>query len=168
MSKSRGFTLIELLITISIIAVLSAMALVLYSTIMKQGRDSKRQSDLRSIQSALEQYNNDQGFYPRFLNSTLSPTNFDSSLTSSTANTSPPSPIKTYLNNIPNDSSYPYSYYARVAGNPPAGNDCDYSVAAPCTSYCLYAHIENPPSPLPAAPAGCPYSGTYNFVLTPP
>ncbi len=64
MPKARGFTLIELLISISIIAILSAIGLVAYSTVLKQGRDSKRQSDLRSIQSALEQYYAKQFSYP--------------------------------------------------------------------------------------------------------
>ena len=53
--KTRGFTLIELLVTVTIIAVLSAIGLVIYHVVLEQGRDSKRQSDLRTIQSALEQ-----------------------------------------------------------------------------------------------------------------
>ncbi|MCL5073272.1 MAG: prepilin-type N-terminal cleavage/methylation domain-containing protein [Actinobacteria bacterium] len=64
LQKNKGFTLIELLITLTIIAVLSAIGLVAFSYVLKQGRDSKRQSDLRAIQSALEQYYSDQGSYP--------------------------------------------------------------------------------------------------------
>lgn len=68
MTKSKGFTLIELLITITIIAVLSAIALVSYSAFMKNSRDAKRQSDLKFIQSALEQYHADNFKYPGELN----------------------------------------------------------------------------------------------------
>lgn len=64
MTKSKGFTLIELLITITIIAILSAIALVSYSAFMKNSRDAKRQSDLKFIQSALEQYHADNFTYP--------------------------------------------------------------------------------------------------------
>lgn len=87
----RGFTLVELLVTISIIATISAIGFLTYTTVLKQGRDAKRQSDLRAIQSALEQYRADQGSYPTALASLTTP--------------------KTYLNQIPQDplgSSYGY------------------------------------------------------------
>ena len=150
MKKRRGFTLIELLVTISIIAILSAIGLVAYSTVLKQGRDSKRQADLRSIQSALEQYNSDQGFYPAPSPSPFTP---GSSLNNCTGNPNTPcSSTKVYLNTIPSDPT----------GSP------QYSYTASSTSYCLYAKMEN--SSLPA-PTVCPYTGiytSYNFVVTPP
>ncbi|OGE77195.1 hypothetical protein A3J19_01810 [Candidatus Daviesbacteria bacterium RIFCSPLOWO2_02_FULL_41_8] len=59
-----GFTLIELLVVITIISILMAVGFTVYSFAVRQGRDSKRQSDMRAIQSALEQYYFDQGFYP--------------------------------------------------------------------------------------------------------
>lgn len=94
--SNKGFTLIELLITISIIAILSAIGIVTYSSVLKQGRDSKRQSDLRSIQSALEQYYSDQMAYPSAL---PSPGN---ALTGG---------VKTYLNAVPDDSDSSKKYY---------------------------------------------------------
>ena len=60
----RGFTLIELLITISIIAILAAVGLVVYSTAQKQGRISKRVQDLKAISLALETYHTAIGSYP--------------------------------------------------------------------------------------------------------
>jgi len=113
MPKSRGFTLIELLITISIIAILSAIGLVAYSSVAKQGRDSKRQSDLRSIQSALEQYNSDLGSYPAALPAVGIPLKS-------------PDNTKTYLNQMPGDSDSSRTYYYAVVG----------------TSYCLYAQLD--------------------------
>lgn len=129
--KKSGFTLIELLITISIIAVLAAIGFVSYTTVLKSGRDSKRQSDLRAIQSAVEQYHNDQGFYPL-------------------ATTDLTSGSKKYLNSVPqdpiNDAIYNYRYekisssyclYANLEGNTPGLSGCspigsyDFAVTPP-------------------------------------
>ncbi len=55
----KGFTLLELLVVIAIIAVLISMATVSYSSAQRKGRDSKRKSDLKAMQAALEQYNAD-------------------------------------------------------------------------------------------------------------
>lgn len=96
----HGFTLIELLITISIIAILSAIGLVIFSSVIKQGRDSKRQADLRSIQSALEQYNSDRGYYPANVT-------FGGALAGGG---------KTYMNTIPGDSDSTRTYYYAAVG----------------------------------------------------
>ena len=172
--KPRGFTLIELLITVSIIAILSAIGFVVYSNVLKQGRDSKRQSDLRSIQSALEQYNSDQGFYPfsEWMNG--SPTcglddliagyvSCGTSFTNLTGNLVYVPVTKTYMNSLPQDptGTARYKYQA-------SPGTCIHGVAGPCTSYCLYAKLENPPSPVPSPPTGCTYPAGYNFAVTPP
>ncbi len=60
----KGFTLIEILVVISIIGILSALALVSFSSARLRSRDARRLSDLRQISTALELYNNDQGIYP--------------------------------------------------------------------------------------------------------
>lgn len=99
-NKTLGFTLVELLVVISIIAVLSAIGLVIYSNVIKQGRDSKRQSDLRVIQSALEQYYADQFSYPDNI----------------TAGTPLSAGGKTYLNQIPGDSNPSKNYYYARSG----------------------------------------------------
>lgn len=143
--KSNGFTLVELLITISIIAILTAIGLVSYSAVAKQGRDSKRQSDLRSIQSALEQYRADQGFYAGSLPPPGSPLRS-------------PDGSKTYLNQVPQEplSSPQYGYNALPM-------NCDNS-SVKCTSYCIYAYLENNPPGI----GNCPPSSSYNFTVTPP
>lgn len=145
--KTRGFTLIELLVTVSIIAVLSAIGLVVYSSVLKQGRDSKRQSDLRSIQSALEQYFADQFYYPSAI------TFNDEALSGGG---------KTYLNTIPSDptSDPQYSYVPSTS----SGSACDNSSTATfCTKYCLYAKLENSTP----GTGNCTATG-YNFAVTPP
>lgn len=54
--KLAGFTLLELLVVISIIVILVTIGMSSYSTAQKKGRDAKRKSDLKEIQTALEQY----------------------------------------------------------------------------------------------------------------
>lgn len=140
MPKKTGFTLIELLISVSIIAVLSAIGLVVYSSVLKQGRDSKRQSDLRSIQSALEQYYSDQLNYP----------------TGITAGSPLSAGTKTYMKTVPTGSPA-YVYTA-------LGTNCAVSTPQNCTSYCLYADLENTSPGL----SGCAANGTNDFAVTPP
>ncbi|MBI4036040.1 type II secretion system protein [Candidatus Daviesbacteria bacterium] len=150
-AQKKGFTLIELLITISIIAILSAIGLILYSSVLKQGRDSKRQADLKSIQLALEQYVTEADAYPGQIGYLC--------------NISQGSPCagsrRNYMTQIPQG----YGYVP--LGCDAAGNNC--------TSYCLYAKLENPPSPPQSLPVSCgtswplaPDFSDYNFVVTPP
>lgn len=189
MKNRKGFTLVELLVTISIIGILSAIGLVLYSTVLKQSRDSKRQSDLKSIQLALEQYSNDQGFYPYAdwpsfgncgLNEKLAHTascvtfdfrNHDGHPDSRTSGALSSVPIKTYMNSLPQDPTDPTgSTRYKYVSFPTActGVDLGESGTTKCTSYCLYARLENPPSPIPSPPTGCTYPSGYSFVVTPP
>ena len=55
-SKRFGFTLIELLIVIAVIGILVSIATFAYTTAQKKTRDSRRQSDLKALQSGFEQY----------------------------------------------------------------------------------------------------------------
>lgn len=137
MQKTKGFTLIELLITITIIAVLSLIGLVAYTAFLKNARDSKRQSDLKFIQSALENYHADKLSYPESL----------STLTSVDG--------KVYLNQIPNDpngSQYSYTKTGCGTGNPPP-------------DYCLGANMEN--TPPPTSDSNCSLQGSNYCVTRP-
>lgn len=64
MKKTNGFTLVELLISISIIAILSVVLSVSFSSAQKSGRDQRRIADLKAIQNAAEQYFLLNGGYP--------------------------------------------------------------------------------------------------------
>ena len=62
--NKKGFTLIELLVVIAIIGLLSTLAVVALSSARTKARDSKRLSDLKQTQTALELYYTDQNQYP--------------------------------------------------------------------------------------------------------
>jgi len=54
--RKLGFTLLELLVVIGIIGVLVSLGVSSYSTAQKKARDSRRKSDLKTIQACMEQY----------------------------------------------------------------------------------------------------------------
>lgn len=62
----RGFTLVELLIVIAIIAILSAIAMVVFSGIQKSARDSKRRSDIEALAQAVRMYALSNKSFPAF------------------------------------------------------------------------------------------------------
>lgn len=61
-----AFTIIELVIAITIIAVLSTMGTMVYTSSLQSSRDARRKSDLEQIRSALELYRSNSGtsLYP--------------------------------------------------------------------------------------------------------
>jgi len=72
--NKRGFTLIELLVVIAIIGLLSTLAVVALGSARTKARDSKRLSDLKQVQTALELYYTDQGAYPIVSSTTMGAT----------------------------------------------------------------------------------------------
>lgn len=52
----KGFTLIELLVVISIIGILITIGAVSFGSAQRRGRDARRRSDMKSIQTAQEQF----------------------------------------------------------------------------------------------------------------
>lgn len=153
--NTLGFTLVELLIAITIIAILSIIGLSVYQSVYKSSRDAKRRSDLKFIQSALEQYHGDQKYYPFTLPSNGSELSFTNSSGRKFV----------YMNKVPQDpGTTPYLYM-------PSGTGCSSNdTAASCSGYCLYVRLENstgvtsdPGCSVP--PSG--YSG-YNYGVTRP
>ena len=64
-NKKLGFTLIELLVVVAIIGVLASVVMVSLNSAREKGRDARRLSDLKQIQTALEMYYDDHGYYPQ-------------------------------------------------------------------------------------------------------
>lgn len=59
-----GFTFIELLVSVTITAIMMAVAVVSYSSTNIRSRDAKRKADLEVIRSALEICRSNYGEYP--------------------------------------------------------------------------------------------------------
>lgn len=143
--KIQGFTLIELMISIAIIGIVFGVIITSAGSIQKGSRDTQRQSHLRTIQSALEQFRADNNYYPPNL------------YTGANSLNSP----KPYLNPIPvdpsNSSPYPYAADPAACPNP-----------SPCSKYCLYAKLENVPNPTQAPTGSCVVTPTQNTYVNQP
>lgn len=158
----QGFTLVELLITVTVVALLTTIALVSYTAFVRNSRDAKRQSDLLLIQSALEQYHADQSYYPQ--ENTISTCvdgklKFGCPLKNSSGS-------KSYLKELPQDPSGAASSY--VYQVKPGGASCSDNPKK-CKTYCLFAIKEG--SDLKSQlSADCPSfpSGNYKLLVTPP
>lgn len=105
MKRKNGFTLVELLVVISILGILSTVALVVYSGVTARARDNQRIKNLQAIKQALELYRSDVHNYPTSLTFGVG-----SNLTNGSS---------TYLSPIPQDVGSPnriYNYFAPTDG----------------------------------------------------
>lgn len=126
---SKAFTLLEMLVVIGIIAIVVSMGFVSYSTAQKKARDARRRSDLKAIQSALEQYYSVCGY--------VYPTPDSSQVPTSIACASPATTIMATVNTDPKSAVR----YAMTQND-----TSDYTICAPntpplesesVTPYCL-------------------------------
>jgi len=62
--RNQGFTIVELLIVIVVIGILALLVITTYSGIQQKARNSKRQTDVQSIQTQLEAFFSQNGYYP--------------------------------------------------------------------------------------------------------
>jgi len=162
---ARGFTLIELLVVIVIISILTGLLMANFVGIRQRGRDAQRKSDLRQLQSALEFYRSDHGYYP------CTPTSCN--LSNSLPNKLPCNSVlksvdgsTIYLEKIPcepllSSTNIDYVYV-------PSPGSCNNTTII-CTKYVLTACLENPnDSDIDKVriSTGCtssPYNGTFNL-----
>lgn len=136
MNKKEGFTLIELMVTISIMAILSATAMIVYSGVTAKARDTQRIKDLTTIRQALELYRADLHNYPSSLDL------INGSITNCTGVSGCTIPSVTYLKQMPQDPMMPGRNYA-------------YSVTS--SGFILCARSENGGT----AATGCPNSSLF-------
>ena len=111
--KSKGFTLIELLVVVAIIGILATVVLTSLSSARSSARDAKRLADVKTIQTALELYNLDNGSYPT-TNWVGSHNSSWSSLETALGITLPVDPLNSGNGNNASarDGDYVYSYRA--------------------------------------------------------
>lgn len=161
---SLGFTLIEIIIAVTIVGVVFGVVISSAAAIQKSGRNAQRQSDLRALQSAFQQYYADQHFFPQNPVNLTSVTDINSNLGNPIS--PPPANPNLYLKTIPKEpqkNSLPYIYKAYKDRSLDETVQCDNTVGSTtkCQYYILCAKMEDSSSPV----ASC--GGQYNFMLTP-
>lgn len=62
--RGQGFTIVELLIVIVVIGILALLVITTYSGIQAKARNSKRSTDVSTIQTQLEAFFSQNGYYP--------------------------------------------------------------------------------------------------------
>lgn len=63
-TSREGFSFIELLVSVTIIMVISSIAVVSFQSANKRARDDRRKADLEKTRAALEMYRTDYDLYP--------------------------------------------------------------------------------------------------------
>lgn len=139
----QGFTLLEVLVSATIIAVLTVIGVVSYSSVNKRSRDVKRKSDLEQVRSALEMFRADNGAYPGVgAGSWINASGLDTGGASGL--------VSTYMPAVPDDpdsdqdyfyegiqtagvyASYCVCGYLESIGTGPAQSTCTVSLPASC------------------------------------
>jgi prepilin-type N-terminal cleavage/methylation domain-containing protein len=133
-----GFTIVELLIVIVVIGILALLVITTYSGIQAKARNAKRQSDIKSLQTQLEAFFSQNGYYPSLTDMNSSSwlgTNMKSLDQNALIDPSNTSQSKTLTN-----SSTPDKQYGYVVTDS-SGNLCETDDTT-CAKYTLYAHYE--------------------------
>lgn len=122
-----GFTLIELLVSIAILAILSAVAMVVYNGVTAKVRDGQRFKDLQTIKQALELYRSDIHNYPKTSDFVLN------------SNTTLSFGSSTYLSPVPLDTDSSRNYYYLASPS-----SCDNATQnTTCTGFILCGRRES-------------------------
>ncbi|MBC7074845.1 MAG: prepilin-type N-terminal cleavage/methylation domain-containing protein [Syntrophomonadaceae bacterium] len=67
-NKNRGFTLVELVIVMAILAVLAALAIPKYTSVLSEAKAKSDQTNVKLLQDAIDLYYAENGEYPATLN----------------------------------------------------------------------------------------------------
>lgn len=135
--NNKGFTIVELLIVIVVIAILAMLVLTTYSGIQSKARNSQRQTDVQSMQTQLEAFFSQNGYYPSRTNmndATWRSTNMKSLDTQALVDPKNPTQSSTLVA-APAANSYSYE----VTDSADASCEAD---ATQCAKYTLTATYE--------------------------
>lgn len=134
---NKGFTIVELLIVIVVIGILALLVITTYSGIQAKARNAKRQTDIQSVQTQLEAFFSQNGYYPSLANmndSSWLSTNMKSLDTTALTDPSNPTSSKALVA-TPTEKSYSYA----VTNS--SGGSCE-SDDTTCAKYTLTADYE--------------------------
>ena len=136
--RNQGFTIVELLIVIVVIGILALLVITTYSGIQQKARNAKRQSDIQALQTQLEAFFSQNGYYPSLtdMNSqTWLATNMKSLDQNALIDPSNTSQSKTLVNSATPSKQYGY----QVTDS--SGNSCE-TTDTNCAKYTLTATYE--------------------------
>lgn len=152
-NKKKGFTLIELLVVISIIGILAAFIVASFTSAQAKSRDARRKADLDALKKSLELQKSDSTGARFYLPGS-------GALPGSLSGLAP-----TYIRTVPDDPQAPTQHYTYQSSDPVIGTTC---VANQCTTYRLYAILENVNDPqITTSQTQCP-GNTDGFAITYP
>jgi len=116
--KNKGFTFVELLVTVTIMAVMMAVAIVSYSSTNVRSRDTKRKADMETIRSALEICRSNYGEYPASIEGSITCTEGEVATTDITLQSTPndPKPPAVYVYTRPTSTTYTLTCTLELAG----------------------------------------------------
>lgn len=123
--RNRGFTFIELLVSVTIMAVMMAVAIVSYSNTNLRSRDAKRKADMETIRSALEICRSNYGEYPADIYDSVTCTDTDATVTLQ-ATPKDPKTLGVYTYSRPTTTTYTLSASLELPSFP-----TDYSLSNP-------------------------------------
>ena len=139
-NRTGGFTLVELLVVIAIIGLLASMIAVSLTSFKTKSRDSRRMSDMISINQALQMYFHDFTLYPVYDGFITGSDTMSAALKSANYISSVPSdPVNAVIEGV----EYKYYYFS--------ADGSDFKI-----SYCLETDS------IPDHPKGC--SSTINII----
>lgn len=135
--RNSGFTIVELLIVIVVIGILALLVITTYSGIQAKARNSKRSSDVATIQTQLEAFFQNNGYYPSLTDmnsSTWLSSNMKSLDTEALVDPSNATQSKTL---VANPAAKSYAYHVTDS----SGNSCETDDTT-CAQYTLTATYE--------------------------
>ena len=135
--KSKGFTIVELLIVIVVIAILATLVIVTFTGIQQKARDSKRQTDVDALDSHLEAFYANNGYYPTITDLTT-PAWISANMKGFDPNALTDPKGSTITGNAPASGTYAYSYVTQgcTTSSPSSSSN-------ECTSFVLTAELES-------------------------
>jgi prepilin-type N-terminal cleavage/methylation domain-containing protein len=137
--NNKGFTIVELLIVIVVIGILALLVITTYSGIQAKARNAKRQTDIQSIQTQLEAFFSQNGYYPSLTDmndSSWLDTNMKSLDKNALIDPSNSSNSQTLLS-APDTTKHQYAYAVTNS----SGGSCETD-ATTCAKYTLTAEYE--------------------------
>jgi type IV pilus assembly protein PilA len=140
-NKQNGFTIVELVIVIVVIIILAGLVITTYAGIQSKARNAKRQTDIEELQTQIETFYSQNGFYPSLgdmNNSTWLATNLKT--LNSNELTDPLSSSSTLVRT---PAAKVYSYAPTVDGSTVCGSDTTSGgTDTTCAQYTLTATYE--------------------------